>query len=67
MVFSRLKNRLNIFLGSSGFKKAILVSMTNATTDNDKNISSKIVASTFQNEVGSEEVSRESLEDIRLL
>ena len=41
--------------------------MTNATTDNDKNVSSKIVASTFQNEVDSEEVSRESLEDIRLL
>ena len=49
MVFSRLQKCLNVFLGSSGFKKANLVLMTKATTDNDKNISTKIVAATFEN------------------
>ena len=56
VVFSRLEKCLNVFLGSSGFRKANLVSMTKATTDNDKNISTKIVSATFQNELGSEEV-----------
>ena len=42
---------MNVFLGSSGFKKANLVLMTKATTDNDKNISTKIVAATFENGV----------------
>ena len=33
--------------------------MTKATTDNDKNISTKIVTATVENELGSEEVSGE--------
>ena len=44
---------------SSGFKKANLVSMSKATTVSDKNVSTKIVAATFENEIGSEEVSGE--------
>ena len=44
---------------SSVFKKANLVSLTKATTDNDGNVSTKIVAATFENEIGSEEVSRD--------
>ena len=49
------------FIGepSSLFKKANLVSMSKATTENDKNVSTKIVAATFENENGSEEVSAE--------
>ena len=43
----------------SVFKKANLVSMSKATTENDKNVSTKIVAATFENEIGSEEVSAE--------
>ena len=46
-----------VFLGSSGFKKANILSMTKATTKNDKNVSTKIVAVTFKNEFGSEEIS----------
>ena len=33
--------------------------MSKTTTENDKNLSTKIVAATFENEVGSEEVSGE--------
>ena len=33
--------------------------MSNATTENDNNISTKIIAATFENEIGSEEVSGE--------
>ena len=44
---------------SSGFKKANLVSMSKATTVNDKNVNTKITAATFENEIGSEEVSGE--------
>ena len=33
--------------------------MSKATTENDKNVSTKIVAATFENENGSEEVSAE--------
>ena len=33
--------------------------MSKATTENDRNISTKKVASTFENEIGSEEVSGE--------
>ena len=33
--------------------------MSRATTENDKNVSTKIVAATFENEIGSEEVSAE--------
>ena len=44
---------------SSVFNKANLVSMSKATTKNDRNISTKIAAATFENEIGSEEVSGE--------
>ena len=44
---------------SSGFKKTNLVSMSKATTVNDKYVSTKIVVATFQNEIGSKEVSGE--------
>ena len=44
---------------SSGFKKTNLVSMSKATTVNDKNVSTKIVVATFQNKIGSKEVSGE--------
>ena len=44
---------------SSVFKKANLVSMSKATNENDRNISTKIIAPTFENEISSEEVSRE--------
>ena len=33
--------------------------ITKATTDNDRNVSTKIVAAFFENEIGSEEVSAE--------
>ena len=33
--------------------------MSKATTENDKNVSTKIVAANFENEIGSEEVSTE--------
>ena len=48
-----------IFLGcaSSGFKKANLVSMSNAATENDKNVSTKIKAATFENNLGREDIS----------
>ena len=42
---------------SSAFKKANIVSRSKATTANDKQVSTKIVAATFENEFGSEEVS----------
>ena len=38
---------------------ANLAFMSKATTENDKNLSTKIVAATFKNEIGSEEVSGE--------
>ena len=38
-----------------------LISMSKAMTENDKNISTKIVAATFENEIGSEEVSGETV------
>ena len=44
---------------SSGFKKTNLVSVSEATTENDKNVSTEIVAAMFENEIGSEEVSGE--------
>ena len=44
---------------SSVFRKTNLVSMSKATTENDRNISTKVVAATFENEIGSEEVSGE--------
>ena len=34
---------------SSVFKKANLVSMSKATNENDRNISTKIIAATFEN------------------
>ena len=45
----------------SGFKKANLVSMSKATTKNDKKVSTEIVVATFENESGSEEVSGEKV------
>ena len=33
--------------------------MSKATTENDRNISTKVVAATFENEIGFEEVSGE--------
>ena len=50
---------MNASLGSCGFKKANLVSMTKATTDSNKNISTKIVAAVFDYELSSEEVYEE--------
>ena len=44
---------------SSGFKKANLVFMRKETTENDKNVNTEIVAATFENEIGSEEISGE--------
>ena len=41
------------------FKKTYLVSISKATTENDRTISSKAVAATFDNEIGFEEVSGE--------
>ena len=35
------------------------VSMSKVTTENDRNVSTKIVAATFETEIGSEEVSGE--------
>ena len=57
-----LKKNL-IFLGkiSSGFKKANLVSMTRAATINERNVSREVVAATFENKVGSAEVSGEKV------
>ena len=46
---------------SCGFKKATLVSIRKATTENEKNVSAGIVAVTFQNEIGSEENSGETI------
>ena len=43
----------------SVFKKANLVSMSKATTENDRNISTKIVAATFENKIDPEEVCHE--------
>ena len=48
---------------SSVFKKANLVSMSKATTENDRNISTKIIAASFENEIGSEEVSQGEFEN----
>ena len=55
--------KLLFFLGkiSFGFKKANLVSMTRAATENNKNVRTKIVAATFENDFGSVEVSGEKV------
>ena len=52
-IVTRLIKNL-IFLGeiSSGFKKTNLVSMTRAATENNRNVSSKTVATTFENILG---------------
>ena len=44
---------------SNILKKANLVSMSKTTTENDRNVSTKIAAVTFENEIGSEKVSGE--------
>ena len=46
---------------SPGFKKTNLVSMSRATTESDKNVSTEIVAATFKKEIGSEENSGEGV------
>ena len=50
-----------MFLGelSSVFKRASYVSMSKATTENDSNVSTKIVAATFEKEIGFEEIAGE--------
>ena len=50
-----------MFVGesSSVFKRANLVSMSKATTENNRNVSTKIVAATLENEIESEEFSGE--------
>ena len=54
---------LNFFVGeiSPGFQKTKLVSIISAATENEKNVSTKIVAATFGNEYGSVEVSGEQV------
>ena len=47
---------------SFGFKKANLVSISKATTENNKNVRTKIVAATFENKIESEEVSGEKVQ-----
>ena len=37
--------------------------MSKATTENDRNISTKIIAASFENEIGSEEVSQGEFEN----
>ena len=44
---------------SPGFTKANLVSMRKTITENQKNVSTDIIAATFENEIGSEVVSGE--------
>ena len=46
-------------ISPAGFKKANLVSMSRATTENDKYVSPNFVAATFENDIESEEVSGE--------
>ena len=50
-----------MFLGelSSVFKRASYVSMSKSTTENDSNVSTKIVAATFEKEIGFEEIAGE--------
>ena len=52
-----------MFVGESSrvFKRANLVSMSKATTENNRNVSTKIVAATLENEIGSEEFSGEKV------
>ena len=52
-----------MFVGEllSVFKRKNFVSITKATTDNNRNVSTKIVGATFENDVGSEEVSGENI------
>lgn len=54
---------LNFFVGeiSPGFQKTKLVSIISAATENEKNVSTKIVAATFGNDFGSVEVSGEKV------
>ena len=49
---------------SNILKKANLVSMSKTTTENDRNVSTKIAAATFKNEIGSEKVSGEGVETV---
>ena len=55
--FGKILGRTFFLAGQtpSVFKKANLVSMRKTTTEKNRNISTKIVAATFDNEIGSEE------------
>ena len=57
--FSELQN----FSASSQnvFKSASLVSMIKSSTENDRNLTSQIVAASFENGIGSTEVSGEKV------
>ena len=48
---------------SSVLKKTNLVSISKAITENDRNVSKKIVAETFKSKIGSGEVSAERFEE----
>ena len=48
-------------ISPAGFEKANLVSMSRATTENDKYVSPNFVAATFENDIESEEVSGEKV------
>ena len=64
MIFGQnLRQNFFFFAGQTSFvfKKTNLVSISKATTENDRTTSSKVVAATFENEIGSEEVSGERL------
>ena len=59
-----LRKFLTCVLGQispAAFKKANLVSMSRATTENDKNVSINFVTATFENDIGSEGVSGEKI------
>ena len=47
-----------------GFKKANRISMARAATENDKDVSTKIVAATFENNFGSAKVTGEKVRKI---
>ena len=48
-------------ISPAGFKKANLVSMRRATTENDKNVSTNFIAAMFENDIESGEVSGERI------
>lgn len=63
-VFKAVAKKILIFFSgeiSSGFKKVNLVLMTKAAAENHKNIRTKTVAPTFENDLGSKKVSGEKV------